>query len=37
MATVRGQFEDITVEAQLLDIQGVNYKVVNPDNPEFES
>ena len=31
-----GQFEDITVEAQLLDIQGVNYKVVDPDNPEFD-
>ncbi len=32
-----GEFEDITVEAQLLDIQGVNYKVLDPDNPEFDS
>ena len=31
-----GQFEDITVEAQLLDIQGVNYEVVDPNNPEFD-
>ena len=32
-----GEFEDITVEARLLDIQGVNYKVLDPDNPEFDS
>ena len=31
-----GQFEDITVEAQLLDIQGVNYGVLDPSNPEFD-
>ena len=32
-----GEFEDITVEAQLLDIQGVNYKVLDPDDPDFDS
>ncbi len=31
-----GQFEDITVESRLLDIQGVNYNVLDPDNPEFD-
>ncbi len=31
-----GEFEDITVEAQLLDIQGVNYGVVDPNSPEFD-
>ena len=31
-----GQFEDITVEARLLDIQGVNYSVVDPDSPDFD-
>lgn len=31
-----GQFEDITVEAQLLDIQGVNYGVLDPNDPEFD-
>lgn len=30
-----GSFEDITVEAQLLDIQGVNYSVLDPDAAEF--
>lgn len=30
-----GSFEDITVEAQLLDIQGVNYSVLDPDDAEF--
>ena len=31
-----GRFEDITVESQLLDIQGVNYGVLDPNNPEFD-
>ena len=31
-----GSFEDITVESQLLDIQGVNYGVVDPNSPEFD-
>ena len=31
-----GLFEDITVESRLLDIQGVNYNVLDPDNPEFD-
>ena len=31
-----GQFEDITVEARLLDIQGVNYNIVDPNNPDFD-
>lgn len=31
-----GSFEDITVEAQLLDIQGVNYRAIDPDAPEFD-
>ena len=32
-----GSFEDITVEARLLDIQGVNYSVVDPSEAEFDS
>ena len=31
-----GKFEDITVEAQLLDIQGVNYGVVDPNSSDFD-
>ena len=31
-----GKFEDITVEARLLDIQGVNYGVVDADSTEFD-
>ena len=31
-----GAFEDITVEAQLLTIQGVNYRAVDPNDPEFD-
>ena len=32
-----GGFEDITVESRLLDIQGVNYGVVDPSNSEFDA
>ncbi len=31
-----GEFEDITVESRLLDIQGVNYGVTDPNSPEFD-
>ncbi len=32
-----GGFEDITVEARLLDIQDVDYSVLGPDAPEFDA
>ena len=31
-----GKFEDITVESRLLDIQGVNYGVVDPNSSDFD-
>ena len=32
-----GGFEDITVESRLLDIQGVNYDVVDPTDSQFDA
>ena len=32
-----GSFEDITVESHLLDIQGVDYSITDPDDPEFDA
>ncbi len=31
-----GDFQDITVEARLLDILGVDYSVLDPDDPNFD-
>ena len=33
----RGAFEDITVESHLLDIQDVDYSVLDPESPDFDS
>ena len=33
----RGSFEDITVEAHLLDIQDVDYSVMDPGDPRFDA
>ncbi len=33
----RGSFEDVTVEAGLLDIQDVDYSVLDPKDPEFDA
>ena len=33
----RGGFEDVTVEAHLLDIQGVDYSVLDPRDPRFDA
>ena len=33
----KGSFEDITVEAGLLDIQDVDYSVLDPDAPSFDA
>ena len=33
----RGAFEDITVRAHLLDIENVDYSVLDPDDPEFDA
>ena len=33
----RGSFEDITVEAHLLDIQNVDYSVMDPADPRFDA
>lgn len=33
----RGAFEDITVESRLLDIQGVDYSIIDPDDPSFDA
>ena len=32
-----GAFEDITVEARLLDIQDVDYSVTDPESPDFDA
>jgi hypothetical protein len=32
-----GSFEDITVESRLIDIQGVDYSITNPDDPDFDA
>ena len=32
-----GSFEDITVESRLIDIQGVDYSITDPDDPDFDS
>ena len=32
----RGDFQDITVEARLLDIIGVDYSMLDPENPAFD-
>jgi len=32
-----GEFEDITVEAHLIDAQGVDYSVLDPDDPDFDA
>ena len=33
----RGGFEDITVRAHLLDIAGVDYSIIDPDDPAFDA
>jgi hypothetical protein len=33
----RGAFEDITVEAHLLDIQDVDYSILDPADPDFDA
>ena len=32
-----GSFEDITVESHLLDAQGVDYSITDPNHPEFDA
>jgi len=32
-----GEFEDITVESHLIDAQGVDYSVLDPDDPDFDA
>jgi hypothetical protein len=32
-----GSFEDITVESHLLDAQGVDYSITDPDDPKFDA